>query len=185
MCKTIKDLEVPPGTKLVSYDVSALFISIPVDKALTIIRAKLEHNPSVLDSCELEVNQVMTLLELCLNSTYFIYRGHYFQQKQGAAIGSPVSPIVANLYMEYFEKEALESAKNPPSLWLRYVDDTMTKIQSFIDHINSIDAHIKFTSEEEEDGSIPFLDTCVHVEDDVTTRVTVYRKPTHTDQYLF
>ena len=96
MCKKIKDLEVPPGTKLVSYDVSALFTSIPVDKALTVIRAKLEQNPSVLDSCELEVNQVMTLLELCLNSTYFIYRGQYFQQKQGAAIGSPVSPIVAN-----------------------------------------------------------------------------------------
>ena len=87
--------------------------------------------------------------------------------------------------MEYFEKIALESAKNPPSLWLRYVDDTMNKIQSFTDHINSIDEHIKFTSEEEEDDSIPFLDTCVHVEDDVTTRVTVYRKPTHTDQYLF
>ena len=135
----------------------------------------------------------MTLLELCLNSTYFIYRGQYFQQKQGAAMGSPVPPIVANLYMEYFEKEALESAKNPPSLWLRYMYTLdvifMTKIheydiQSFTDHINSIDEHIKFTSEEEEDGSIPFLDTCVHVEDDGTTRVTVYRKPTHTDQYL-
>ena len=67
-----------------------------------------------------------------------------------------------------FEKEALESAKNPLSLWLRYVDDTMTKIheydiQSFTDHINFMDEHIKFTSEEEEDGSIPFLDTCVHV----------------------
>ena len=48
----IKDLEVPPGTKLVSYDVSALFISIPVDKALTVIRVKLEQNPSILDSCE-------------------------------------------------------------------------------------------------------------------------------------
>ena len=47
----------------------------------------------------------------------------------------------------------------------RYVDDTMTKIheyavRSFSEHLNSIDQHIQFTSEEENNGTIPFLDTC-------------------------
>ena len=40
----IADLEVPPGQKLVSYDVSALFTSIPVNEAIPVVRAKLEDD---------------------------------------------------------------------------------------------------------------------------------------------
>ena len=57
--------------------------------------------------------------------------------------------------------------------------------QGFLQHINSVDPAIKFTVEDnKEDGSIPFLDTIVKPEADGTLSTTVYRKPTHTDQYL-
>ena len=55
----------------------------------------------------------------------------------------------------------------------------------FLQHINSVDPVIRFTVEDnKEDGSIPFLDTVVKPEADGTLSITVYRKPTHTDQYL-
>ena len=57
--------------------------------------------------------------------------------------------------------------------------------QGFLQHINSVDPAIKFTVEDnKEDGSIPFLDTIVKPEVNGSLSITVYWKPTHTDQYL-
>ena len=70
----IADLEVSPGQTLVSYDVSALFTSIPINEAIPVVMAKLEDDLGLPDRCPLDVPQLTTLLEMCLSSTYFTYR---------------------------------------------------------------------------------------------------------------
>ena len=79
----------------------------------------------------------------------------------------------------------------PPKLWLRYVDDILEiikkdNVQKLTDHINQADksGSIKFTYEQESEGSLPFLDTLIVRKADGTIKLQVYRKPTHTDQYL-
>ena len=62
----------------------------------------------------MEVEDIILLLEFCLKNTYFSFQGQFYEQVEGAAMGSPVSPIVANLYMEYLEQKALSTAPNPP-----------------------------------------------------------------------
>ncbi|KAG8444735.1 hypothetical protein GDO86_009779 [Hymenochirus boettgeri] len=131
-----------------------------------------------------------SLLDLCLNTTYSKYREKFYMQKHGCAMGSPVSPIVANLYMEEVEKQALNTFKGiAPSHWFRYVDDTWVKIhqkevQAFTEHINVVDQNIKFTREEVQNNKLAFLDCLVEVKENGKLEVEVYRKPTHTDQYL-
>ena len=100
-------------------------------------------------------------------------------------MGSPISPIVANLYMEDFETKAISSAVHPPSTWKRFVDDTFVVIESsrkeeFLDHINNLDPNIQFTAEDAKpDGSLPFLDTLIQKQSDNSLSTSVYRKPTH------
>ena len=108
----------------------------------------------------------------------------------GATMGSLISPIMTNLFIEEFETKAINTTIYPPRLWLRYVDDTFV-IQKgecgnqFLQCINSIDPHIQFTKETPNtDGSIPFLDTLVLPEPDNNLLTTVYRNlPTQTSTF--
>ena len=185
-----KHITLAPGECLSSYDVSALFTSVSIDPALNIIKDLLGKDDTLKERTVIEVSDIILLLDFCLKNTYFSFQDQFYEQVEGAAMGSPVSLIVANLYMEYLEQKALSTAPTPPRFWCRYVDDTFVihkKVnkQGFIQHINSVDPAIKFTMEDnKEDGSIPFLDTIVKSEADGTLSITVYRKPNHTDQYL-
>ena len=92
--------------------------------------------------------------------------------------------------MGQFECPALSSYPGtPPSYWFRYVDDTWVKIKKnqlspFFEHINQVNEHIKFTQEPIKDGKLAFLDCSVSVRSDGSLATSVYRKDTHTDQYL-
>ena len=103
----------PDGT-IVSFDVHAIFTSIPVPVTLEVINRKLtthisqeelqaflEHSHSI---CK---DKIIALLELVVNNCVFKFQHKFYKQLQGAAMGSPVSPVIANIYMEYFEDLAL------------------------------------------------------------------------------
>ena len=140
----------------------------------------------------LDREDVMTLLKVVLNNCVFSFQNKFYKQLHGTAMGSPCSPVVANIYMEYFEKRAL-GPELPISFtintWLRYVDDVLTIVKkgthdSLLNYLNSVDSNIKFTVEPpNEQGAIPFLDTFPRPSGNKIT-ISVYRKPTHTDRYL-
>jgi hypothetical protein len=55
--------------------------------------------------------QTVDLIRHVLSTTYFLFNGSFYEQKDGVAMGSPLAPVVANFYMEHFEQQAISSAK--------------------------------------------------------------------------
>src|SRR5436190_22366147 len=97
---------------------------------------------------------------------------------------------IANFFMEEFERRALALAEFKPKVWWRFVDDTFVvfshgdvKLNEFLKHLNSISPSIRLTREEEIENRLAFLDVCVERDENVL-KTTVFRKKTHTGQYL-
>ena len=186
----LKGIQLQPDEVMMSFDVKALFTSVPIEPALVIIEKLLKEDQTLQSRTTMSIQYIMDLLGLCLRGTYFTFNGKFYEQVEGAAMGSPISPKVENLYMEEFEARAIQSSPNPPLLWRRFVDDTFVVMkkchrEEFLQHLNSVDKNIQFTSEEPgPEGALPFLDILIKPDQKGRLHTTVFRKPTHTDQYL-
>jgi hypothetical protein len=106
-------------------------------------------------------------------------------------MGSPLSPGIANFFMEDFEKQAIKQATHKPVCLYRYVDDTFViwphgqdKHTEFLDYLNGIHTNIKFTMEIGGGDHLPFLDIEIYRKANGSLGHKVYRKPTHTNLYL-
>jgi hypothetical protein len=113
---------------------------------------------------------------------------NFFQQKDGIAMGSSLSLIVSNSYMEHFEKLAHDSVKHKPSPWLCYVDDTFViwprsreRLQNFLSHLINVKPSIQFMVEI--GSAIPSLDVLV-IRKEMALVTKAYREPTRTGRYL-
>ena len=79
---------------ITSYDVAALFTSVPIEAAINIIQRRLELDQELHSRTNMKVEHITSLLEFCLKTTYFQFQGSFYEQINGAAMGSPISPIV-------------------------------------------------------------------------------------------
>ena len=104
----------------------------------------------------------MPQFHLCVRQTAFVFNGVFYSQIEGLGMGSPLSPLLCDIYMHYFEEKLFSVCKFPH--WFRYVDDTFILVPSNIDFSsllslgNFIDHCIQFIFEVENNNSLSFLD---------------------------
>ena len=154
--KSVTTIKIEETEILVSLDVISLFTKIPVDLAIKLAQERLHELQNLNELKKWSVNDICNGFQICLKATYSSFGKKIFKQIFGTAMSSPVSVVVANLVMEDVETRAIKIFAHPPTLWLRYVDDTFVNIEKkflniFFDHINNLEPSIKFTMEIEKD----------------------------------
>ncbi|XP_037909868.1 uncharacterized protein LOC119650801 [Hermetia illucens] len=163
---SIELVEKPVGHKnleksdcLVSFDIKALYPSIPTKEAIW----KLED--WLTEQC-MEMNgrkkaKVYTkLTALCMNEKYFVCRDQFYKTTSGTAMGNPLSPLISEIFMKSMKKE-IEKRGIIPKFWARYIDDILViipneDIEKTLEAINNIYRNITFTMEKEDYQWIAF-----------------------------
>ena len=134
-----------------SFDVCSLFTNVSLNETIQICQDKLYALP---DPPVIPRPVLKKLLEFATKKSHFIFDGQYYDQIDGVALGSPLGPVLANIFMCHFEEKWLmNSSRFHPTLWYRYVDDTFSMFDSkdtaneFLKYLNSRHISIKFTIE--------------------------------------
>lgn len=184
---SLKHTQIQNNEIMVSFDVVSLFPSIPIDIALNILKGWLTS----LDISADKTSEYLNLTHLCMKQNAFTFKEKFYVLSHGTAMGNPLSPFLANIFMDHFEKSAKEKFTYFPRIWFRYVDDIFAifdkseNLDNFLSQLNSMYTSINFTVEIEKSNEIPFLDLKVIRNSDGNIEFDIYRKITHTDRYIF
>ena len=126
-----------------------------------------------------------------MRQNVFTFNNKFYRQIFGTGMGNSLSPVIANLFMELFETQLVNTLPLYPLIdsWYRYVDDILVvvphdfPIQDFLSQMNNLVNSIKFTSEVQNCEGIPFLDLFI-IRKDEQLSFKIFRKPTACNQLL-
>ena len=172
---------------MVSFDITSLFTNIPVKEAIDIILKHIyndERPPSKINKKDME-----KLLDFATKQSHFIFNGKIYDHVDGVSMGSPLAPLLAETFMQDFEKKHQQLFDSLGiGYWKRYVDDTFVLLDPRVcpDYVcaelSRCHPSIKFTVAKEDATakSIAFLDVFGQRNSGIGFNTKLYRKETFT-----
>jgi len=150
---------------LLSLDVISLFNNIPQDLAIEGISNRWNM---IKKNTNIPMKDFISALQLILSSTYFTFNGKIYKQTYGTPMGSPLSPVIADIVLQDLEEKALKKINAKIPFYHRYVDDIILsapadRTSMILDTFNSFHNRLQFTMEFENDRELSFLDLTIKV----------------------
>ena len=187
--QSVSELSFSHPVHIVSYDVSSLYTQIPINECIEKIVELIYNNDSFMNFSRAQFKDFLALTSKYVS---FLFNGNLYEQIDGLAMGSPIAPALANIFLNLLETDFLNNCplEFKPIFYRRYLDDTFvifhdeTQADQFLQYINNQHNNIKFTIEKERNNRLPFLDLLISKSNNNTNynfNTSVYRKPTYTD----
>lgn len=182
----LENMNIEEDECMVSFDVVSMFTSIPINLVLSIVSSRG-------DSIERKYNMKMEftariLTFLLRDCAIFLWQDNYYKQADSLAMGSPLSPIFANIVMSEILRVSLPRLPKQPKIMCVYVDDSFAIVKRndvdlMLETFNSFNSNMGFTCEREKDDTICFLDVQVFREN-TEIKTCWYKKPYASDRLL-
>ncbi|CAF4860100.1 unnamed protein product [Rotaria socialis] len=171
--------------RMVSFDVSSLYTNVPINETIEIILNSLyviQPIPPIMKRDDMK-----ELLIFATKNSHFLFDGKVYDQIDGVSMGSPLAPLLAEIFLQEFERKNSSLLQELGIVyWKRYVDDTFVLLSSQFTtkhvcaELSKCHPSIQFTSEEEDPTTLtlPFLDVLVRRKPGADFQTCMYRKPT-------
>ncbi|XP_062716162.1 uncharacterized protein LOC134291848 [Aedes albopictus] len=185
-CAYVNQLVIPADHVLVSFDAISLFTNVTKE---VVIRDIIMMWDQIRDNTTINLDLFLEIVDFCIGASFFCFRQKYYLQTSGTAMGSPLSPILADIVMENLLSKAIRMANISPQFIRKYVDDLFLvlhkdQIDAVLAAFNSLNPKITFTAEVEVNGQLPFLDLLVIRQEDGSVKTDWYAKPISSGRIL-
>jgi Reverse transcriptase (RNA-dependent DNA polymerase) len=171
---------------MASFDVVSLFTNVPLKETIDLccnLWRSNTTNHSILDEVAFR-----ELLSFATSDVHFLFNNDWYKQVDGVAMGSPLAPTLASIFLSSIEDKIDSFVGRKPLAYKRYVDDIFlifqneTDISPFLNYMNSLHSNVKFTMEKEQDKKLSFLDLLIERKNG-RYETEIYRKKTDTGLY--
>jgi hypothetical protein len=181
LAEDLSKLTTNENHRMINYDIKDLYVNIPIADTLTITKSMLnKHNDSQI------TRQLLRLLDVILHQNYLAFQNQIYKPEKGVSMGSPISNIVAEIFLQHFETILMKQLLDTQNViyYTRYVDDILLIYDSkritpetIHNFINQIHPNLQFNPTHEHNNNISFLDLLI-TRHSSNLEIDIYRKHT-------